>query len=163
MRSPRSPRNDAASSSDSRARSGVNRHSRFRRRSRASGADRPLVTREGVLLRPTDSFGLLRAEDDPARIEVLGVGFVCRAAEHVDHAAHPHITEAGGSNDVRVLPNEECSSDSTRPEVDIGDRILRKRFLHYDISNLQPPARLEHSIDFPKDRSLVWAQVDHAI
>ena len=115
------------------------------------------------ILRPSESLGLPRAEHDPAGIEVLSVGFVCRAAEHVDHAAHPQITEAGGSNEVRVLPDEECSGDSTRPEVDISNRILRKGFLHHDISNLQPPARLEHSIDFPEDRSLVWAQVDHAI
>ena len=114
-------------------------------------------------VRPSESFGLLRAEHDPARIEVLGVGFVCRAAEHVDHAAHPQITEAGGSNKIRVLPDEECSGDSTRPEVDISNRILRKGFLHHDISNLQSPARLEHTMDFPEDGFLVRAQVDHAI
>ena len=119
--------------------------------------------RAAQILSPSESFGLPRAEHDPARIEVLGVGFVRRAAEHVDHAAHPHITEARGSNDVRVLLNEECSSDSTRPEVNIGNRIFRKGFLHHDISDLKPAAGLEHSIDFPEDRSLVWAQVDHAI
>ena len=55
------------------------------------------------------------AEYDPSSVELLRVRLVRGSAEDVNHAAHPHILEAGGPDDLQVLLDEECSRNSTCP------------------------------------------------
>src|SRR5207244_2746983 len=54
-------------------------------------------------------------------------------------------------------------SDSATPEVDIVFGVLRQFLVDDDVRNLNPAAGLEHPVDLPHDRHLVWAEVDHSI
>ena len=105
----------------------------------------------------------LCAEDDASSVEVPGVRLVGRTAEDVDHAADPELGESSCLNDPCVLLNEECSCNSTCPEVNIRDRVIRQRLLHHDIGDLQASSGHHHSIDFLEDPQLVRTQVDDAI
>ncbi len=122
------------------------------------------VNREAISHGPWISSSRLQgAEDDAAGVEVLSVRFVRGAAENVDHAANADVGESRRSNDSHVLLDEECTRDSTGPEIDVSDRVVRQRLLDDDVSYLHATSRSQHSMDFVVDTELVRAEVDHSI
>ena len=111
----------------------------------------------GFLLR------LYCAEDNASSVEIFRIGFMRRATEDIDHAADPNICESRRSHNFHVLLDEERSRNSTCPQVDVGDRVIRQRLLDDDVGDLKPSARPQDPIDLPKDRQLVGAKIDDTV
>jgi len=69
-----------------------------------------------------------------------------------------------GTADHRLPPcTRQGTRDSTGPEIDVMERLLRDRTLKTDVRNRHPPAGPEHAVDLSVNADLVWAEVDDPI
>ncbi len=62
------------------------------------------------------------------------------------------------ATDYRLPPcTRQGTCDSTGPQIDVAESVLRHRTLQADIGHRHPTARLQHPEDLPVDTDLVRA------
>ena len=86
---------------------------------------------------------------DAARVELLGVGLMLRAGEHVDLGSPSNVLEAGAGKDPLPLCFQQSTGNSARPEVDVILRLLRHFLVYDDVADLEAAARLQDAVDLP--------------
>src|SRR5262245_24160527 len=83
-----------------------------------------------------------------------GRGLLGRTLEALEASGDGDFREAGRSKYVDHLCFQQSAGDSTGPQVDIAEAVLRQDFADDDVANLRPAAGLEHARDLG-DRALL--------
>ncbi len=91
---------------------------------------------------------------------VRWVGYVFVVVVFMDNLL---IFKACGPHGANELCIQQSAGNSTRPERDVFERILRHRVLHQNVAHLQPPAGLEHTEPLAQSLGFVEREVKHAV
>src|SRR5256712_2198516 len=75
----------------------------------------------------------------------------------------PDIAESRILNRRQVFLLHSCASDAVRPELRVQPAYRTDVLFDDDICELQVPASLQHSEDFPERGGLVWHEVQHPV
>jgi hypothetical protein len=84
---------------------------------------------------------------------------VRRATKDVSPPSDLEVAETGILDDDRKLCFQQSAGHSTLPEIDVAPGVLRDRFLHTDVGDLQPASWLEDAIELGEDGRLVGAKI----
>ena len=104
-----------------------------------------------------------RSDRVPQRAEFPSTLLSACAGESVEWIRQLDIDQTR-TGDHRLPPcTRQGPRDSTRPEIDIAESVLRHWTLKADIRQRHPAAWLQHAEDLPVDADLVRAEVDHPI
>jgi hypothetical protein len=140
----------------------------------------PLCLRAGVLLAEDLTVALRRATVAHSVPGILGTRLAgsnrvtqsselpsaCLTActrEGVDWIRQLDVEKAG-AGDHRLPPcTRQGTGDSTSPEIDIAEGLLRNGTFKADISHRHSAARLQYPEDLSINADLVWAEVDHPV
>jgi len=106
---------------------------------------------------------LYRGERDAPRIKLGGVRLVLRSREDIDLLAPADVYEPRVLQHPFPLCFQQSTGYSAAPEIDIVLRVLRDRLVDDDVSDLDPSAGFQHTVDLLHHHHLVGTEVDDAV
>ncbi len=152
------------------------RHRQRRKKQRGPQPDRVAyvgvrvsLARHVAVERPERRFPLVPvfwfacAEIDPQGAEIGGTAGLGRAIKHVGTPGDLKVHKPGGYDCELQLCFQQSTGNSTGPELNIAFSAFRNRFLHQDVTDLQPATGLQHARHFLQAGVLVGHQVQHAV
>lgn len=89
--------------------------------------------------------GLMTEEGMTINGKRSGILFATRTAEHIDRRANLTIDKAGLAQHFAPACTRQATGDSSRPQVNVSNRLLGDFVSVGDIGKLQPATRLEHT------------------
>ena len=74
----------------------------------------------------------------------LGRTFFCRSGEAIESAENAYACETGRREDANELCFQQSTGNSTRPEVDVSERVVGQDFANHDVRHLYAPVTFKH-------------------
>ena len=102
-------------------------------------------------------------EVDSQRSKVGCAGCLRRALEDIALPGDLEIDKTRGYHRSLKLCFQQSAGNSACPQIDITSGALGDRFLHQDVTNLQPPAGLEHPRHFLQGGWFIRNQIEDAV
>ena len=106
---------------------------------------------------------LSRAKIDSEGAELSRARRLSGAGVHVAAPGDLEIDEARRDDSCLELCIQQSAGNSALPEIDVLLSLVGHCLLNEDVSDLEPPARLENTRNFLESGKLVGKEIEHAV
>ncbi len=107
--------------------------------------------------------GTNRRQVDADDAVAPGGALLRRAREALESRGDSRLRETGRLESTDELCFQQSAGDSTRPEIDVPERVVRKDLANDDVRNLDAAPWLEDARDLGDGAALVGHEVQDAV